>query len=76
MLLAAVLRTEEGPVSVGATHLSVRPDVARRQLTVASEAMLTLPGPRLLGGDLNLDAAASRPRRPSPRGASPRSPAG
>ncbi|PFG40245.1 endonuclease/exonuclease/phosphatase family metal-dependent hydrolase [Georgenia soli] len=58
VLLAAVLRTGAGPVSVGVTHLSVRPDVARRQLTAAAGALLTLPGPHLLGGDLNLDAAA------------------
>lgn len=54
VLLAAVLRTEHGPATVGVTHLSVMPAVARRQLGHAVRALLTLPGPHLLGGDLNL----------------------
>ena len=58
VLLAAVLRTEDGPLSVGVTHLSVVPVVARNQLAVAARALLTLPGPHLLGGDLNLAPGA------------------
>jgi endonuclease/exonuclease/phosphatase family metal-dependent hydrolase len=58
VLLAAVLRTEDGPLTVGVTHLSVLPVVARRQLAVAARALLTLPGPHLLGGDLNLAPGA------------------
>lgn len=58
VLLAAVLRTEDGPLSVGVTHLSVLPVVARHQLAVAAHGLLTLPGPHLLGGDLNLSPGA------------------
>ncbi|MFH5821808.1 endonuclease/exonuclease/phosphatase family protein [Georgenia sp. AZ-5] len=52
--LAAVIRTPEGPVSVAVTHLSTVPETARRQLARCVQALGTLPGPRLLGGDLNL----------------------
>lgn len=58
VLLAAVLHVDGGPVTVGVTHLSVVPFVARRQLERAAGALLTLPGPHLLGGDLNLEPTA------------------
>lgn len=57
VLLAAVLRTPSGPVTVGCTHLSVDPPTARRQLAECAWALRTLPGPHLLLGDLNLEPA-------------------
>lgn len=41
-------------LSVAATHLATRIDVAAAQLAAAWGAMACLPGPRLLAGDLNL----------------------
>ncbi|MPV36870.1 endonuclease [Georgenia subflava] len=58
VLLAAVLRTETGPLTVAVTHLSTAPDVARRQLVRSVTSVGALPGPHVLGGDLNLDPAA------------------
>ncbi|MHB1289208.1 endonuclease/exonuclease/phosphatase family protein [Georgenia sp.] len=52
--LAAVLRTPAGPLTVGVTHLSVDPPTAQRQLRTAVAALRSLPGPRVLAGDLNL----------------------
>lgn len=52
--LAAVLRTPDGPLTVAVTHLSTIPDVAGAQLARSAAAVATLPGPRVLGGDLNL----------------------
>lgn len=52
--LAAVVRTPAGQVSVGVTHLSVDPPTARRQLRTSVAALRSLPGPRVLAGDLNL----------------------
>ncbi len=54
VLLAAVVETPAGTVTVGCTHLSVAPPVARRQLAESAWALRTLPGPHLLLGDLNL----------------------
>lgn len=54
VLLAAVVQAPFGPVTVGCTHLSVAPAVARRQLAECAWALRTLPGPHLLLGDLNL----------------------
>jgi endonuclease/exonuclease/phosphatase family metal-dependent hydrolase len=54
VLLAAVVVAPVGPVTVGCTHLSVVPAVARRQLAESAWALRTLPGPHLLVGDLNL----------------------
>ncbi|QDC26803.1 endonuclease [Georgenia yuyongxinii] len=56
--LAAVVETPGGPTTVAVTHLSVFPDVARRQLARCVRALAVLPGPRVLGGDLNLPPAA------------------
>ncbi|WP_127125903.1 endonuclease/exonuclease/phosphatase family protein [Georgenia sp. SYP-B2076] len=55
--LAAVLETPGGPLSVAVTHLSVDPPTARRQLADAVAVLGALPGPRVLGGDLNLRPA-------------------
>ncbi|WP_341360137.1 endonuclease/exonuclease/phosphatase family protein [Georgenia sp. M64] len=55
--LAAVVDTPDGPLTVLTTHLSVEPTTARTQLARAAGALSTLPGPRVLGGDLNLDPA-------------------
>ncbi len=54
VLLAAVVQAPSGPLTVGCTHLSVVPAVARRQLAECAWALRTLPGPHLLLGDLNL----------------------
>jgi len=54
VLLAAVVRAPDGPVTVGCTHLSTDPPTARRQLAESAWALRTLPGPHLLLGDLNL----------------------
>lgn len=60
--LAAVLDTPAGPLTVGVAHLSVDPPTAHRQLRTAVDVLRTLPGPRVLAGDLNLgpdDVAAT-----------------
>ncbi|PYF98436.1 Metal-dependent hydrolase, endonuclease/exonuclease/phosphatase family [Georgenia satyanarayanai] len=54
VLLAAVVQAPSGPVTVGCTHLSVAPPVARRQLAESAWALRALPGPHLLLGDLNM----------------------
>lgn len=54
VLLAAVVRAPDGPLTVGCTHLSTHPPTARRQLAESVWALRTLPGPHLLLGDLNL----------------------
>jgi endonuclease/exonuclease/phosphatase family metal-dependent hydrolase len=60
VLLAAVLETPHGVMSVGTTHLSFVPGWNVRQLRHATRAMRALPAPRVLLGDLNLPAAAVR----------------
>ncbi|GIF22262.1 endonuclease/exonuclease/phosphatase family metal-dependent hydrolase [Actinoplanes tereljensis] len=60
VLLAAVLDTPAGPVTVATTHLSFVPGWNLRQLRHAVRALRTLPGPRLLLGDLNMPAAPVR----------------
>jgi endonuclease/exonuclease/phosphatase family metal-dependent hydrolase len=50
-----------GRLSVAATHLSVRPRVALRQLEVLVAALAGRPAPRLLLGDLNLRPEAAWP---------------
>ena len=50
-----------GRVSVAATHLSVRPRVALRQLEAVVESLAARPAPRLLLGDLNLRPEAAWP---------------
>ncbi|MFD1716333.1 endonuclease/exonuclease/phosphatase family protein [Georgenia deserti] len=61
VFLAGVLLTEVGPVSVGVAHLSVMVDTARGQLATCLDSMRTLPGPALLGGDLNLPPSRVAP---------------
>jgi len=56
VLVAAVLDTPWGDVTVGATHLSFVPGWNLRQLRQAVRALRTLPAPRLLLGDLNVPA--------------------
>jgi endonuclease/exonuclease/phosphatase family metal-dependent hydrolase len=60
VLLAAVVETPRGPVTVATTHLSFVPGWNLRQLRHAVRALRTLPAPRVLLGDLNLPAAAVR----------------
>jgi endonuclease/exonuclease/phosphatase family metal-dependent hydrolase len=58
VLVAAVLDTPWGDVTVGATHLSFVPGWNLWQLRRVVRALRTLPAPRLLLGDLNLPATA------------------
>lgn len=60
VVLAAVLDTPHGPVTVAATHLSFVPGWNILQLRRVVHALRTLPAPRLLLGDLNLPAGAAR----------------
>lgn len=60
VLLAAVVETPAGPVSVGTTHLSFVPGWNVRQLRAAVRALRALPAPRVLLGDLNMPAAPVR----------------
>ncbi|GIF02545.1 endonuclease/exonuclease/phosphatase family protein [Actinoplanes siamensis] len=60
VLLAAVLDTPSGVMSVGTTHLSFVPGWNVRQLRHAIRAMRALPGPRVLLGDLNMPAGPVR----------------
>jgi endonuclease/exonuclease/phosphatase family metal-dependent hydrolase len=60
-LLAEAALFGAGRVSVAATHLSVRPRVALRQLEATVEALAGRPAPRLLLGDLNLRPEAAWP---------------
>ncbi|MGW5667712.1 endonuclease/exonuclease/phosphatase family protein [Micromonospora sp. NPDC003776] len=56
VVLAAVLDTPHGPLTVAATHLSFVPGWNILQLRRVVRALRTLPAPRLLLGDLNLPA--------------------
>ncbi|GAA0527911.1 endonuclease/exonuclease/phosphatase family protein [Paractinoplanes ferrugineus] len=60
VLLAAVLDTPAGPVTVATTHLSFVPGWNLRQLRHAVRALRNLPGPRLLLGDLNMPTGPVR----------------
>jgi len=60
VLLAAVLETPQGPMTVATTHLSFVPGWNLRQLRHAVRALRALPAPRVLLGDLNMP---SRPVR-------------
>lgn len=60
-LLAAVLDSPVGPITVGTTHLSFVPGWNLRQLRRVVRAMRTLPGPRVLLGDLNIPAHLAWP---------------
>jgi endonuclease/exonuclease/phosphatase family metal-dependent hydrolase len=52
--LAAVVAGPSGPVTVICTHLSFAPLAARRQLRAVARWAGSLPGPRVIAGDLNL----------------------
>jgi endonuclease/exonuclease/phosphatase family metal-dependent hydrolase len=60
VLLAAVLDTPHGPMTVATTHLSFVPGWNLRQLRAAVRALRTLPAPRVLLGDLNMPAGPAR----------------
>jgi endonuclease/exonuclease/phosphatase family metal-dependent hydrolase len=54
VLLAAVVDSDIGPITVATTHLSFVPGWNVRQLRQVVAALRLLPAPRLLLGDLNL----------------------
>lgn len=60
VVLAVVLRTPHGPLTVATTHLSFVPGWNARQLRQTVRALRVLPAPRILLGDLNLPAGAAR----------------
>jgi endonuclease/exonuclease/phosphatase family metal-dependent hydrolase len=60
VLLAAVVQTAHGPVTVATTHLSFVPGWNLRQLRHAVRALRALPAPRVLLGDLNMPVAPIR----------------
>ncbi|HEX9999448.1 MAG TPA: endonuclease/exonuclease/phosphatase family protein [Actinoplanes sp.] len=60
VLLAAVLDTPNGPMTVATTHLSFVPGWNLRQLRHAVRVLRRLPAPRVLLGDLNMPTAAVR----------------
>ncbi len=60
VVLAAVLDTPDGPVTVATTHLSFVPGWNVGQLRRTVRALSALPGPRILLGDLNLPAGVAR----------------
>ncbi|MET8149669.1 endonuclease/exonuclease/phosphatase family protein [Actinoplanes sp. NPDC049668] len=60
VLIAAVVDTPTGPMTVANTHLSFVPGWNLRQLRAAVRALRALPAPRVLLGDLNLPAGPIR----------------
>jgi len=60
VLIAAVLDTPAGPLTVANTHLSFVPGWNGAQLRRAARAIRGLPAPRVLLGDLNLPGALPR----------------
>lgn len=54
VVIAAVIETPRGLMTVASTHLSFVPTWNVRQARLAVRALRTLPGPRVLMGDLNL----------------------
>jgi endonuclease/exonuclease/phosphatase family metal-dependent hydrolase len=60
VLLAAVVETPRGPMTVATTHLSFVPGWNLRQLRHAVRALRALPAPRVLLGDLNLPGPVAR----------------
>ncbi|WP_194949429.1 endonuclease/exonuclease/phosphatase family protein [Actinomyces trachealis] len=57
VLLAATIRLGDGAdqkITVGATHLATNTTTARRQLADTWRALVGLPGPHVLAGDMNL----------------------
>jgi endonuclease/exonuclease/phosphatase family metal-dependent hydrolase len=59
-VLAATVQTPHGQLTVASTHLSFVPGVNCLQLVRARRWLRTLPGPRVLLGDLNLPAPVLR----------------
>ncbi|MCW3818651.1 endonuclease/exonuclease/phosphatase family protein [Micromonospora sp. DR5-3] len=77
VVLAAVLDTPYGPLTVAATHLSFVPGWNVLQLRRVVRALRALPAPRILLGDLNLPAGpAALLSRWRPLGRRPTYPAG
>ncbi|MBQ1076005.1 endonuclease/exonuclease/phosphatase family protein [Micromonospora sp. C31] len=60
VVLAAVIDTPHGRLTVAATHLSFVPGWNAHQLRQTVRALRTLPAPRILLGDLNLPAGPAR----------------
>ncbi|GID92155.1 endonuclease/exonuclease/phosphatase family protein [Amorphoplanes digitatis] len=60
VLIAAVVDTPTGAITVANTHLSFVPGWNLRQLRAAVRALRGLPAPRILLGDLNLPAGPVR----------------
>ncbi|RGC66555.1 Endonuclease/Exonuclease/phosphatase family protein [Micromonospora sp. MW-13] len=60
VVLAAVLDTPHGDITVAATHLSFVPGWNIHQLRQTVRALRALPAPRILLGDLNLPAGPAR----------------
>jgi endonuclease/exonuclease/phosphatase family metal-dependent hydrolase len=60
VLIAAVVETPYGPMTVANTHLSFVPGWNGAQLRRAARAVRALPAPRILLGDLNLPGALPR----------------
>ncbi|MGI5180053.1 endonuclease/exonuclease/phosphatase family protein [Dactylosporangium sp. CA-152071] len=60
VLIAAVLETPAGRVTVATTHLSFVPGWNVRQLQLVRRALRPLPTPRVLLGDLNLPGGLPR----------------
>ncbi|MBB5826647.1 endonuclease/exonuclease/phosphatase family protein [Micromonospora carbonacea] len=60
VILAAVLDTPHGDITVAATHLSFVPGWNAHQLRQTVRALRALPAPRILLGDLNLPATVAR----------------
>lgn len=60
VMLAAVLDTPIGALTVATTHLSFVPGWNLRQLRHAVRALRVLPGPRVLLGDLNMPTGPVR----------------
>jgi endonuclease/exonuclease/phosphatase family metal-dependent hydrolase len=58
VVLAAVVESPVGPLTVATTHLSFVPGWNARQLRLAVAGLRALPAPRLLLGDLNMPAWA------------------
>lgn len=61
VVLAAVIDSPAGPLTVACTHLSFVPGWNVGQLTATLRWLGNLPGPRYLLGDLNLPAVATLP---------------
>lgn len=61
VLLAAVIDTPHGVLTVAATHLSFVPGWNLWQLRQVVRALRTLPAPRILLGDLNMPARLAGP---------------